>query len=424
MERTHVESTGERTFGRQIDSQSGSGGVFDLMDRYLSADELVSYDSETFNPNLPEPSVLFAIYLCRGARLVIKDDRYYCNLKNTSHSKKKNYCHSFLQMGSLVVAEGTLKLAIGFEIIVPTKEDAEGVRYSVDWMRAGDTPNSLLDPEQFNRDLETSEKIDSTYQLENLKTLNLQKRFVVFLGPNESEFNSSCWELSVTTKLRGNSQTAQVECSLLAPQNGCFIDIQPWEAGFQQVIWRHRYERLFESVLYPVRSPGFEFAVPPEKMLCRILGIDTTTYEVKMPPICKIPQEMDKELYLTVYPKPLELVNVSDQVPCCRSGPPAPPPLHPPLWDESDQKLYYLQYGSQPIYDPIRRVFEINNQEFKLFLKTIAHFNWDFNRALRADNTNWRSFDQCSYRLASDYRIYKKTDEQLGSADICYFKRV
>lgn len=424
FDRTNVESTGQRTFGRQMDNQSGSGGVFDVTDSYLSEKEPFSYAMETFNANLPEREVLFAIYLCRGARLVVKDERYYYNPKIKVQPKNKNLCNSLLQMGSLVVVEGTLKLQMAFEAIARKEGEVQGVRFTVDWTKAAEGPNALFDKAIFNRDLEPSERMETIYQLENSKKLNQQKRFVIFLGPHESELDSSVWQLSVTTKPRAKSLKSGVECCLLAPQNGRILDIQPWESGFQHVIWRHRYERLFESVLSPVRTPEFEFKVPPAEILSRILGSDAWPgpLEIKVPPVCKVPKELAEDVFLPLFPDKFEAINLEEIEEDTPSCPPAPPPLYPPVWDELQQKLFYLQYGSHPTYDPNRRVYVVNDQDFQLCKKNDKYFKWDFWQAVRPDTSNWRDFDQCSHRLANDYRIYKKSDQELGTADVWYFK--
>ena len=427
FERIDVKTSGERTFGRQTDNQIGSGGVFDLTDRYLFTSDFINYSNETFNPNIPRSEVLFAIYLCRGARLVVKDDRFYFSQNRQKSENHKAFCGSFFQMGSLLVAEGDLHVEMCFQ--VEDDNDPTPKYFSTNWMTAADGQNNIFDADLFNRNLEPSERVDKKFRLENTKPLNRQKRFVIFLGANESQHNSICWQLNVET-LPGKAEQAdkiKVKYSLIAPKGGRIVDIAPWEAGFQQVLWRHKYERLYESVLSPIRTPGLDFQVPPDIMLKRILGIDKTDIEVNVPQVCKVPDYFNEYVYREAWPKDVErmfeLTNPLERLDN-QMSPPVPPPLYPPIWDKTDSQFYYLQYGSHPFFDRGTQVYKINDQRYRLDKKFADQFVWDYFSALRPDDINWQDLDQTLYRLGNDYRLYKKSETKLGKAEIYYFKKV
>ena len=206
--------------------------------------------------------------------------------------------------------------------------------------------------------------------------------------------------------------------------------VESWTSlRFQQVIARHKYERLYESVLSPVRTRGLEFEVPNDDLLKRILGIEKTDIEVMIPDTCPTPSDATDSVHQETFPSNIEqiceLTVAAERVEHkMQMRPPVPPPLYPPIWDQIDVQYYYLQYGSHPLYDRKTGIFQINNQRYRLDTKSAQQYVWDYFSAFRPDPINWQDLDQTSYRLANDYRIYRKTDTRLGMAYISYFRKI
>ena len=117
---------------------------------------------------------------------------------------------------------------------------------------------------------------------------NLRKK-VLFIGANDSMHNSICWQLKVEKNTAEQIEThnRKYHVMLEVPEGGRLLDVADWDEGFEQIYWRHRYERLVESVVHINyhHSVSLSFKLPADDaMLRRIHGIqDTNEMNVPFP---------------------------------------------------------------------------------------------------------------------------------------------
>ena len=426
--RSFTFGSGHRTFGRQLAGvQQGSGAVFDIEEDFLHSykkyDQTGVYGLKVFDLNQPQTpfpnwnqEIVFAIYMCRGARLVVCDDRAYWSdpklLKKTSQNARR-MDRSLFQESSLVIYEGITQLTLGFEANL-----IEGSGpFSIDIRKAS---NLFRPQDRFIGSI-----------------LGGQNRFVIFLGSGESQYNSICWQLMIRTNHSSPKQlNGKVDGYLLAPEVGRILDIQPWNNGFEQIYWRHRYQRLFRSVLNPEPTLGrLDFGIPPEDMMRRILGLSSLDLFVEIPEsVCTFPPDYYRtppdDCDIRKYLGPtLEMSVQRDtwaQLNPLIIYPPPAPPLYPPIWDKLENKLKYFPFGTQIKFYAWVRVndmevpaVKIQNQIFVLLKKRTDDYVWETNPK-RPSFTDSQQLSPYEYRLGSDYLIYHKTNIKIGVLGLYY----
>ena len=210
-----------------------------------------------------------AVYVCRGARVMLFDDSLYewneekntledCKYEMNKDGKKyivPKHCRSLCQQGSLIVVSNC-KLQLTMQIYI-----GDHKQYFNSWMNHGNE-NPILP------DIYTGEP----------PLCRLQKK-VLFIGANDSMHNSICWQLKV---MKNNAEQIRTyNCKyytiLEAPEGGRLLDVANWNEGFEQIYWRHRYERLVESVVAidDQNSQSLDFQLPANDLLMRrIHGIE------------------------------------------------------------------------------------------------------------------------------------------------------
>ena len=276
------ETTGNRYHQRSYERRENtfrSRNVEDITESFI---ELIR-DDVTPGPRdyLWKNDVLFptnadreavAVYVCRAARLLVFDDSLYrWNEQNntlvdgraqlgTDGITRPRHNRSLFQQGSLVVVSNC-KLELAMQIYKGDK------LYSHSYMDYGNE-NPILP------DIYTGEP----------PLCNLQKK-VLFIGANDSMHNSICWQLQVRRK---EGMPYKYVASLVAPEGGRLLDVANWNQGFKQIYWRHRSERLAETMT--VRSDGqtsmslaLDFQLPANDVLLRrIHGIQNAN-EMNVP---------------------------------------------------------------------------------------------------------------------------------------------
>lgn len=209
-----------------------------------------------------------ALYVCRGARLEVHDDRY------GSTNQRHRMSHSLYQQGSLVVVCGRFSIHYGCAI-------AGNTPYETSWRHFTEI---LIPRARSQRNIDAFEsQHDDSQGLDN-RTVAQQKRLVIFLGAAESQHSSVTWRLNVVGSFASLQADGQREDNygpirfqsyLNFPENGMIVDVTTWNAGFELIRLRHHYEQLHESVIEAPDDFNWpEFRVPASDYLRRrLLGI-------------------------------------------------------------------------------------------------------------------------------------------------------
>ena len=191
---------------------------------------------------------------------------------------------------------------------------------------------------------------------------------VIFLGAVESQHNAVCWSIKIDRKDEAHHVHLEV------PEGGLILDMSSWEAGFQQIYARHRYEQLYKTVLLNVHDSSVgDFAVPNNYLLRRILGLKNDIQrnglsatnsgvlrldykQLKIPLDYLADNEHDRDVrryianhHLTKRDPMFRYIERHDKVPVMPkrlNWPLITPPLYPPI-KTSENKYKYLQYDDR-----------------------------------------------------------------------------
>ncbi|CAG2112108.1 unnamed protein product [Medioppia subpectinata] len=192
------------------------------------ANSLANARAETMRIGSPMTEC-FAIYVCAGAKLVVIDE--YNNSNPLVHSAHNR---TLVQQGGVVIVEGALELR------PPTTLAA----HHFNWTGIGHNNHPL-----------------DCGHLDVAINVGLVAHPVLFLAPNESEYGSIAWEL---TLIRGNHrgqwypgdpQGRRRTCLLTAPEGGRLEALLDWDEGAVELAARHSYERLYESCVQMNNDP-------------------------------------------------------------------------------------------------------------------------------------------------------------------------
>lgn len=393
-------SKGFRTFGRTKDSQSPSGGVFDLMEEFLNPNRIkMGIESKVNRELFPKGGLHFAIYVCCGAKLIVEDNR----MDKSSEAVAPYYNRSLFQSGSLVVFSCDLNFELPFGINNETLDKKGIKKVSYEWRDAA--LKGVLKPDSsLYQDWFKSRGLDHT------------KEQVIFLGHNYSQNNSVCWRLRIEMPTPDGHSTA----ALTAPDGGRIVDVQSWDWGWAEIYWRHRYERLYDKVLVPseptkyLQKSYFGFHVPrvsgpnpyywPKKILG--VGVNFNSWRITFSYLYKD----QKTLALpSFYEKFIECSDLS-------SVPPFPPPLYPPIYSNSE--LLYLPYKTFPKFLSATLV-DIGGDIYKLVVKEGEEYLWSDPKRVALHPNNKLSADQ---RLGLDLMVYSKENVVIGRKRFVYFE--
>ena len=78
---------------------------------------------------------------------------------------------------------------------------------------------------------------------------------MIFLGANESQYNSACWDINIA---RDDEKDIDHSVLIHGSEGAVIVDIAPWRTGFELVYWRQRYERLHKSVVFMFPEQDFD----------------------------------------------------------------------------------------------------------------------------------------------------------------------
>ena len=411
-----------RSFGRFDDNQQY--GVFDIKQAFIDKKSKDSNYKELCPPG--ERVYSFAIYVCEGARLVIDDLCFHNDTENkfvevidSNGYRTRN--KSLLQQGSLVMVRGTLSLQMGIYWSNQTPLTKE-------WKDAGNGGDNLLDQKQFSRALDDFERSVDKHQ--SNEPLNSQRQFVIFLGSTESQHNSICWRLKLN-EFKGRSNGSGYSAELVAPEGGRILEIQSWNAGFAQILARHKYQRLYESVLTTSGAPTEEamaFEVPHTGLCKKIWRINRKDFKIIVPlqVLHKMgravgydtPGEGDKDFRRNLqkaYPTWTEIQRRTDDIDSkakikrSYKMQPHAPPLYPPFVSRSGR--WHVPYNIEVTIGDLKRA-KVVDQSYDLIDKVMAEYHWTRKcRASEGQSLLGKDIDKSKYRLGIDYWYYEKKEK-------------
>lgn len=439
------EPKGDRTFGSESDPTVNSDGVCDITEDFIDpTSKSVNYLSDEFKTERRK----YAFYVCEDTRLIVTDDRGY-------KSPDSRVTVSLFQQGSLVILETPkgfeLRLCPGFyqkhkkpKDKDSPPEDMEASMDSLDsktqsvtslkdefvmkplqtkWHQLG--KKQFFDKKWFHSDVPEEDRDEKGIPGYTNDKLNEQRRIVIFLGATESQFNTVCWRLDIDTN-------DTKECVLWPPDGARIMDVMTWNRGFQQITARHRYQRLFESVLYPDIHSTLDFKVPEDqKLLKRILGL----YEKDswLPPIIIIDtsKQFKKHRHpdylkpaLKVYQRMSYIEGVCERDDWTAPHPYTVQPLHPPFIEvtATEKHLFYLKYGECPhiVKD---KLYKIDGQTYEQFVKLIPEYTW---KLVGRVNEKRELIDKHleEYRIGCDYMVYRTPFDRIGLINSSFFMKI
>ena len=259
-----------RTYMRFVHEDNNSGKMFDVTEDFFSEnanpnDPLRHYRNQTLFQNSRQFSTqnTVAFYVCRGARLMVVDERSPSPLAGGA-----GHIRSLYQAGSLLVCTGTRRVTVcatglddssissGWNVLFNKQSQHNQI------LRPRQRSNRAFDDWEVARDADQPGARPKVFEL---------KDQVIFLGAVESEFNSACWRIIITNHDRDDNFC---HVWLHMPNQGVFEDIAPWNSGFELIRARQRYEQPWRAgLLYQANTPLPEFQVPDQYVIRRILGV-------------------------------------------------------------------------------------------------------------------------------------------------------
>ena len=396
---------GVRSFGKTADKQRPSGGVYDLTESFLDPLRIKTGIESKENRNLfPRGQQHYAIYLCCGARLIVEDDRYDVLTEKAETKVGVHQNRSLFQSGSLLIfsAELLLEVSIGIKNETIGRKNVKKVIY--EWRDAEKA--GILKPEKgIYQDWFTERRLHQSNEQ------------VIFLGHNYSVHNSICWRIKIQSP-KTNSK-GQIYARLSAPEGGRIVDIQDWDWGMAEIYWRHRYERLYEKVLFPnkpekfVQKPDFSFKLPdiggenPYYWQKKIFGVGVNFNSWTL----RLQYEYDDQKSVIVPPYFDQFTQMVDGVNAF------PQPLYPPIY--SEDKYLYLPYKTRPNFIDDQSV-EINGQKYRIgFKENVDEYRWaDPIRVSLHPNKELSA----EYRIGVDLMVYTKHNSVIGKKILIYFE--
>ena len=338
-----------RTFARHYFPKAQNNNnkwAFDITESFITKDdkykpkdgkEWINYGSECVHPRKETGhTYTIAFYVCRGARLLVRDSRYAIDETGKQQEDpvktglNLDHTRSLFQQGSLLVVSGTVRAYI---TVVNTKKIDEG-SHQVDYYNKFQTARVVEKDNQEEKDKNKSPDsskqsvqggsgtsgheddlvyarpffdnrlladffkeytkphldqmlVDSVEEKEwdinkfqKVKPLAHHFEKVIFLGAVESQYNSVCWSIKI------DRREGEHHYHLEVPEGGVILDMSTWDAGFKQICARHRYEQLHKTVLPNDSIPESDIAqytVPDQYFLKRILGLDNQVERNHMP---------------------------------------------------------------------------------------------------------------------------------------------
>jgi hypothetical protein len=414
-----------RTFGRsELNKQNSM--AFDITDDFVRPVPDGQQTPDCHYKSVVSKSPILtdsatAIYVCRGARLVVFDERFI--------GAGKDHCRSLYQQGGLVVVRGGFMIGFNASFSMDSKNKI-AVWKNVSWKIL--CTKYLVPPK--DKALHVKDRTGNA----DISNYHLLINKVIFIGAAESKCNSVCYQLKVKHKDKNVPKGGSDLCHsvLEMPEGGVIMDIASWHHGMELVYWRHRYERLFESVLTwtlpapPVPAVTLEDVteIPPEEYIIhRILGIGAQSQvwcpsaidymvlneelgikkvkatfpsdDLDIRRFIPAHRQIKSDIHLQYLERPTEVLG---------NGLPSVPPLYPTFRYEG--RLHYFTEGQIPVKTAAND-FRVGNDGFIydfLIRENVPMPSWV---VWSADKQNdWVSAgdeSQC-IRLGMDYRKYVK----------------
>ena len=364
--------------------QPNTGGVWNFQNQNLFANRISSEENNI------ETSIAF--YVCRGAKLVVKDSR--------SAPQQNGHCRGLYQAGSLVVCTGIIRIAFGV-VYGDQKNHRVEDRDSLfsHYLRPQQTAQRVLDNWERLRGGDRGDR------------LNDYQNIVIFLGAMESQFSSACWEFYLEPCRKDNDFCFG---HLTIPPNGIIEDIAPWNTGFRLIWARFQYEQAWRDVVrYPDTTPVYPFTVPDDDYLIRrMLGVTADQSEqwgpmainypfntLGIPATPEIDTNHDIRRYIVQYSDFLNMVALRNierptqwHLSEWKYQMPAPPPPHLPPIEIFDNRYFYLTK-----YDRLRLC--VANNQIAFFTES-AEGKYELKCKLNAPGYLWvRSTPETQHSL-------------------------
>ena len=145
--------------------------------------------------------------------------------------------------------------------------------------------SDVVKPNVAGNKLDRTEMVTEDSRVISGMQLSQLKDKVIFLGANESQYNSACWDINIAS-----DDEKDIDHSVLihGSDGAVTVDIASWRTGFELIYWQQRYERLYKSVVFLFPEQDFDdnmkFAVPTDDYyLKRIIGIESSVRNGDIP---------------------------------------------------------------------------------------------------------------------------------------------
>ena len=201
----------------------------------------------------------FIIYVCVGAKLIIQEEVL------AEHEIDGKHHRSLIQQGGIFIGQGQLFFGIPDVIKI---DDAPVYHTSLDWAYFC---NENLQP--------------ITKSKAKLNEISGYKQPVLFLGANDSDYNTIAWRLNIEigTIRKGKGKGRHIRIYHLVPSFGArIVAIEKWDKGLQEISARIKYEILHDSVLKcDSNKTTFKYELPEFETIKKILFTEDRALTLK-----------------------------------------------------------------------------------------------------------------------------------------------
>ncbi|XP_054155631.1 uncharacterized protein LOC128954089 [Oppia nitens] len=428
-------------------------GVYDLT-QYLFT-KFCLEDRKRKSDDQPTTS-RYALYVCAGAKLTVRDS-YHTDPEIEKHNQ------ILVEQGGVVVVEDELEFSLPVYEMIEDSNVNKPMAYS--WKK-------------FCKDYIKNESMR--------QRVKDYRNPVVFLGANESDYNSIAWDLIIDKRgneknMGRNVKRCRRKCFLVIPEGAYIVAVEEWAEGIDEIWQRHQYEQLHRAIVRHCNEKVHIYEKPkrfqaPEdnKMLEKILTntwIENKTQvdrhiEIDIHDSHRVreayedyykkwnidPSDRYNRKNPKVYPKEFNFYRFTEVKDKSEWRSYCPPPAYPPVKitnpETNEYRLYYLpQLLSFPDKKcDLRTVFKKYSYDpmtYKtLSKKSIYPFGKQVSPILELrkesvvfDEYEWKPINnpcdykhlmenRLDYRLGVDGRYYEKTDHRIGKVQSLYYEFV